>query len=81
MRVHIISDMEGVAGIVKWQQTTGGEKPYDEGRVLYTEEINAALRGATAAEGARVAIHYRTSRDRAEELRGRDRQESRCRPT
>jgi D-aminopeptidase len=30
VRVHIISDMEGVAGIVKWQQTTGGEKPYDE---------------------------------------------------
>src|SRR5207248_11629525 len=49
VRVHIISDMEGVAGIVKWQQTTGGEKPYDEGRVLYTEEINAAVRGAKAA--------------------------------
>ena len=25
MRVHVISDMEGVAGIVNWQQTTGGE--------------------------------------------------------
>ena len=41
--------MEGVAGIVKWQQTTGGEKLYDEGRVLYTEEINAAVRGAKDA--------------------------------
>jgi D-aminopeptidase len=23
VRVHVISDMEGVAGIVKWEQTTG----------------------------------------------------------
>jgi len=25
VRVHVIADMEGVAGIVKWEQTTGGE--------------------------------------------------------
>jgi hypothetical protein len=25
MRVHVISDMEGVAGIVKGAQTTGGD--------------------------------------------------------
>ena len=56
MRVHIISDMEGVAGIVKWQQTTGGEKPYDEGRVLYTEEINAAVRGAKAAGATEIVV-------------------------
>ena len=28
--------MEGVAGIVKWEQTTGGEPLYEEGRKLYT---------------------------------------------
>ena len=56
MRVHIISDMEGVAGIVKWQQTTGGEKPYDEGRVLYTEEINAAVRGAKDAGATEIVV-------------------------
>src|SRR5216110_1256587 len=48
--------MEGVAGIVKWQQTTGGEKAYDEGRVLYTEEINAAVRGARAAGATEVVV-------------------------
>src|SRR5262249_34264098 len=48
--------MEGVAGIVKWQQTTGGEKPYDEGRVLYTEEINAAVRGAKAAGATEIVV-------------------------
>src|SRR3974377_522158 len=56
MRVHVISDMEGVAGIVKWQQTTGGEKLYDEGRVLYTEEINAAVRGAKAAGATEIVV-------------------------
>jgi D-amino peptidase len=46
MRVFIISDMEGVSGITKWEQTSGGESLYEEGRKLYTEEINAAVRGA-----------------------------------
>ena len=56
MRVHVISDMEGVAGIVKWQQVSGGEKLYDEGRVLYTEEINAAVRGAKAAGATEIVV-------------------------
>jgi D-amino peptidase len=56
VHVHVISDMEGVAGIVKWQQTTGGEKLYDEGRVLYTEEINAAVRGAKAAGATEIVV-------------------------
>ncbi len=56
MRVHIISDMEGVAGIVKWQQVTGGDKLWDEGRILYTEEINAAVRGAKAAGATEIVV-------------------------
>ena len=45
MKVFVVSDMEGVAGLVKWEQTTGGDPMYEEGRRLYTEEINAALCG------------------------------------
>jgi D-amino peptidase len=56
VRVHVISDMEGVAGIVKWQQVSGGEKLYDECRVLYTEEINAAVRGAKAAGATEIVV-------------------------
>jgi D-amino peptidase len=55
MRVHIISDMEGVAGIVRGEQTNAGEDLYEEGRKLYTEEINAAVRGAKKA-GAREIV-------------------------
>jgi D-amino peptidase len=56
MRVFVVSDMEGVAGIVRWAQTTGGEKFYDEGRVLYTHEINAAVRGAKAAGATEIVV-------------------------
>ncbi len=49
MRVLIMADMEGVSGIVVWDQVTGGKPMYEEGRRLYTEEINAAVRGAKAA--------------------------------
>jgi D-amino peptidase len=56
VRVHVISDMEGVAGIVKWGQTGGDTKLYHEGRVLYTEEINAAVRGAKAAGATEIVV-------------------------
>jgi len=56
MRVIVIGDMEGVAGITKWQQTDGGESLYEEGRKLYTEEINAAVRGATAAGATEIVV-------------------------
>ncbi len=56
MRVIIMSDMEGVSGIVKWEQVTGGESLYEEGRQLYTGEINAAVRGAKAAGANEVVV-------------------------
>lgn len=56
MRVHIISDMEGVSGIVRGPQTHGGDPMYDEGRRLYTEEINAAVRGAKAAGASEIVV-------------------------
>jgi D-amino peptidase len=58
MKVFIVSDMEGVAGIIKWQQTDGAEADtaYHEGRKLYTEEINAAVRGAKAAGATEIVV-------------------------
>jgi D-amino peptidase len=56
VRVHIISDIEGVAGIVKWGQTGGDQTLYHEGRKLYTEEINAAVRGAKAAGATEIVV-------------------------
>ena len=56
MRVLIMSDMEGVAGIVKWAQVNAGESQYEECRKLYTEEINAAVRGARAGGADEVVV-------------------------
>ena len=54
MRVLIVSDMEGVAGISRWEQVSAGKSGYEEGRRLYTEEINAAVRGAFAGGATEV---------------------------
>src|SRR5919201_2739559 len=48
--------MEGVAGIVRPEQVTGGDPMYEEGRRLYTEEINAAVRGARAAGATEIVV-------------------------
>src|ERR687888_1182989 len=48
--------MEGVSGIVRPAQTNGGEALYEEGRKLYTEEINAAVRGAKAAGATEIVV-------------------------
>ena len=56
MRVHIISDIEGVSGIAKPEQVAGGEPLFEEARRLYTEEINAAIRGARAAGATEIVV-------------------------
>src|SRR3989442_3800541 len=58
MKVFIVSDMEGVAGIVKWEQTDGTKekRAYHEGRELYTEEINAAVRGARTSGATEIVV-------------------------
>ena len=56
MRVLIVSDMEGVAGISRWAQVMAGEPMYEEGRILYTEEINAAVDGAFEGGATEVVV-------------------------
>jgi D-amino peptidase len=48
--------MEGVAGITNWSGVGAGDPLYEEGRTLYTEEINAAVRGARAAGATEVVV-------------------------
>src|SRR5256885_3662017 len=56
MRVHIISDMEGIAGIVHPHQTKAGKPQYEEGRQLHSGEINAAVRGAKAGGATEILV-------------------------
>src|SRR5215204_5600584 len=48
--------MEGVGGIVKGHQINAGEAMFEEGRKLYTGEINAAVRGAKAAGATEIVV-------------------------
>ena len=56
MKVFVISDMEGIAVIVRPEQTSAGEALYEEGRKLYTQEINAAVRGAKAGGATEIVV-------------------------
>lgn len=49
-------DMEGIAGITHWDQVNGGASQYEEGRRLYTAEINAAVRGARKGGADEVIV-------------------------
>jgi D-amino peptidase len=56
VRVFIMSDMEGIAGVTKWDETTGGEPLHAERSRLYTEEVNAAVRGAFTGGASEVVV-------------------------
>jgi D-amino peptidase len=56
MRVAIFGDMEGVAGICRWAQVSATGSLYEEGRELYTAEMNAAVRGAFAGGADEVVV-------------------------
>jgi D-amino peptidase len=54
MRILIFADMEGVAGIQSWEHVGGKTPRYEEGRRLYTDEINAAVRGCKKAGATEI---------------------------
>ena len=56
MRVVFWCDMEGIGGIVKWDQVDAKGSQYEEGRRLYTGEINAAVRGAKRAGAKEIIV-------------------------
>src|SRR5438067_4163586 len=56
VKVFVISDMEGISGIVRPHQTDASHAMYEEGRKLYTEDINAAVRGAKAGGATEIVV-------------------------
>src|SRR5947208_8908396 len=57
MKVYLSVDMEGVAGIVDWQQCLPGGDDYALGRDLLLGEVNAAIDGALAAGAAEILVN------------------------
>ena len=54
MRIYISADMEGVTGLVDAHDVQPGGRDYERGRVLMTEDVNAAVRGALAGASAQI---------------------------
>jgi D-amino peptidase len=55
-RLFIVTDMEGVGGVNSWEeQTTPGQRRFEEARRLLAAEVKAAIDGALAA-GAREIV-------------------------
>src|SRR5919201_4110126 len=48
--------MEGISGIAKAEQTNANKPQFEEGRKLYTEDINAVVRGAKGAGATEIVV-------------------------
>lgn len=57
VNVFISIDMEGVAGIAHGQQVARGSDDYPAGRLLMTQEANAAVAGALAGGATSVVVN------------------------
>ena len=49
MKILIAADMEGITGVVNWDQVTPGHAEYARFRRIMTGDVNAAVRGACEA--------------------------------
>lgn len=56
MRLLIAADMEGVSGVVHWDQVNPDHKEYARFRKVMTVEVNAAVRGAYDAGAETVLV-------------------------
>lgn len=56
MKVLISADIEGVAGVVDPEQCRTGTSAWERARVWFTEEVNAAARGAFDAGAKEVIV-------------------------
>jgi D-amino peptidase len=65
MKILIAADMEGISGVVHWDQTDSKHSEYARFRKLMTKDVNAAIRGAydSGAEAVIVADGHGNARN------------------
>ncbi|MCX7019575.1 MAG: M55 family metallopeptidase [bacterium] len=56
MRVVLLCDMEGSSCVTQWDQVNSDAAQYAEGRRLYTQDVNAAVRGAKRAGAKEIIV-------------------------
>jgi D-amino peptidase len=57
VRIYISADMEGVTGLVDAHDVQPGGRDYERGRVMMTEDVNAAVRGALSGGATEVTVN------------------------
>jgi D-amino peptidase len=57
MKIYISADIEGVAGVVSFEQGRPGNTEYERARRLMTEEVNAAIEGALAGGATEILVN------------------------
>ncbi|HEY0618587.1 MAG TPA: M55 family metallopeptidase [Kribbella sp.] len=57
MKVYISADMEGITGLVDAEDVQPPGRDYERGRVMMTEDVNAAIRGAYQAGATSVLVN------------------------
>ena len=57
VRIYLSADMEGITGLVDAIDVQPGGADYERGRVMMTEDVNAAVRGALAAGATEVTVN------------------------
>lgn len=57
VQIYISADMEGITGLVDAVDVQPGGADYERGRVMMTEDVNAAVRGALTAGATRVVVN------------------------
>jgi D-amino peptidase len=57
MKVYIVTDMEGISGIVRWEQARPGTPEYRAALPLLVGEVNAAIEGAFAGGATQVLVN------------------------
>jgi len=56
LKVFISVDMEGITGVVNWEEVSRDGKDYDYFRKIMTKEANAAIEGALAAGATDILV-------------------------
>ncbi|WP_229750051.1 M55 family metallopeptidase [Paenibacillus nasutitermitis] len=57
MNIYIMTDMEGISLVSKWDQVKQGQSFYEKYRTILTQEINAAVEGAISAGATRIVVN------------------------
>ena len=56
MKILIAADMEGISGVVNWDQVSPGHYEYQRFRKIMTGDINAAIEGALQAGADEIVV-------------------------